>query len=209
MNGLAPWASCTSLLASLASASSVRLTPTHRLFTASGHPTRPPGTFRLVSTATSSRPARPPSGAATARSTMASAKAAMQSRRHSRQRQPEAGTFVNIGTPVQITGSEVNRWFLGFCTSMCTTPAGVSTSNQRPSFPGTAKTAPRGRLFLRASSLDTGICDHGATERPQSSDFLNFNRLLWGFTTRLKSHGLALILYTESRPCGLVRFRQA
>ena len=35
MNGLAPWASCTSLLASLASASSVRLrpmTPTHRLF---------------------------------------------------------------------------------------------------------------------------------------------------------------------------------
>ena len=65
-----------------------------------------------VSTATSSRPARPPSGAATARSTMASAKAAMQSRRHSRQRQPEAGTFVNIGTPVQITGSEVNRWFL-------------------------------------------------------------------------------------------------
>ena len=37
---------------------------------------------------------------------MASAMAAMQSRRHSRQRQPEAGTFVNIGTPVQITGSE-------------------------------------------------------------------------------------------------------
>ncbi len=168
---------------------------------------------RVVSTATSSRPARPPSGAATARSTIALAKAAMQSRRHSRQRQPEAGTFVNIGTPVQITGSEVNRWFLALDQDFALRcvlhrRASLLLTNVPP-FPGTAKTAPRGRLFLRASSLDTGICDRGATERPQSSDFLNFNRLLWGVTTRLKSHGLALILYTESRPCGLVRFRQA
>ena len=141
------------------------------------------------------------------------AKAAMQSRRHSRQRQPEAGTFVNIGTPVQITGSEVNRSFLALDQDFALRcvlhrRASLLLTNVPP-FPGTAKTAPRGRLFLRASSLDTGICDRGATERPQSSDFLNFNRLLWGVTTRLKSHGLALILYTESRPCGLVRFRQA
>ena len=153
MNGLAPWASCTSLLASLASASSVRLrpmTPTHRLFYGERAPDKTAWDVWYRPQLLRAQPDR-----LLARLRQGQRFLGQGSNAISAAFPPTAAGSRNLcqyrhpGADHRLRGqSLVPRPRPGFCTSMCSTPAGVSTSNQRPSLPRDCQDRPSGPSFF-------------------------------------------------------------